>query len=147
MFNSTMSSRCASLRIIAWSVLPVLLLGPLLGVLHEAEARHRFCSEHGVVEDVAGNTAAAFPRGAAGDSAGTRLAFRGAGGEQDADHARCGFHTGTPPRVAFLPPLAVATLAPPPLQTAPLSENLPTPTTPIVRYAPKTSPPALDRSI
>jgi hypothetical protein len=147
MLHSSMSPRCASLRFIAWSVLPALLLGPLLGVLHEAEARHRFCSQHGVVEDVADDTTAAFPRGPGGDSAGTRLALRGAGGEPDAGHARCGFHTGTPPRGACIPPLAVATVAPPPIQTAALPEDLPTATTPIVLYAPKTSPPALDWSL
>jgi hypothetical protein len=143
-----MPPRRASLRIIAWAVLPVLLAGPLLGVLHEASSRHRFCSEHGVVEEAGESKTGAEGEVASGrsaaDSPAARGGLRSGNTEQDGAHARCALHTGTPPRATCPPrPVLVAWAPPPDLSPSPALELAP-PTTPIVLLAPKTSPPSFD---
>jgi hypothetical protein len=126
----------------------MLLAGPLLAALHEAEARHRFCNEHGVLEEVfeAADGEASRPgEDPALAAPGARLE-RGA--EPEGGHARCAFHAGTRPRAACPAPPAVAALAPPFAVTAPSPtlDLAPAPT-PIILFAPKTSPPSLDRSL
>lgn len=140
-----MTPRRDGLRLIAWGVLPALLAGPLLAVLHETESRHRFCSQHGVVEEAA-DAEVAGPGALAPARPGAGPVLRGGEAVQDGGHARCAFHCGTPPRSACPSPLGVIALAPPPPIPGPhLVAELAALGTQIVRFAPKTSPPGLDR--
>lgn len=140
-----MSARRASQRIIACGVLPVLLAAPLLAALHEAESRHRFCAQHGIVEDVA-------EKGAAGSegvvAARPGAALRVGEADPDAGHLRCALEGVTRPRMAWPSPVGVTALAPPPpARDSYATGNRAPPTTPVVRFAPKTSPPQLELSL
>jgi hypothetical protein len=140
-----MSARRASLRIVACGVLPVLLAAPLLAALHEAESRHRFCAQHGVLEDVAEKRAAGS-EGVVAARAGAAL--RGGEADPDAGHLRCALEGVTRPRMACPSPSSVTALAPPPPVLGSYATGNPAPpTTPVVRFAPKTSPPPLELSL
>jgi hypothetical protein len=132
-----MSRREASLRAVASAVLMVLLVGPVLGLLHEIGARHHFCAEHGVLEE------AAEPAGEASsnDALPDRSLTRGPPERAPDEHAACAFDPGVLPPAAEAARASASTDAEPPRGTTRRPSSRPRHVTSLIRIAPKTSPP------
>jgi hypothetical protein len=112
----------------------VFLAAQLVGLWHQASARHAVCAQHGEVVE-AGPASTSAP--AAGVDRDARLEASGASGE----HEHCavdGFlHQQA---TSASPPAAVATCTSVPA-AAPLGHAAPLPALRVTDYAPKTSPP------
>lgn len=118
----------------------VLVVGPLLGLLHEIEARHRYCLEHRVVEEAADPAAQERDAAAPPKNAFVRVDPLPV---EDA-HAPCAFDPAAFPPAVTAPDRPAAIDVAAPVSAAWQASLRPYQVTFLLLIAPKTSPPADD---